>query len=223
MGLILNLETSTKNCSVSLFKNGEMIAVCEEAKEQYQHAEKLHLFIQWCMEAAEVKPKDLEAICVSKGPGSYTGLRIGVSAAKGLCFALGIPLISINSLHVLAQGYKGEADLITPMLDARRQEVYTAIFNHEMTELSPTEALILEANSFDKYAHKKIAFIGDGSTKAKEILNQNHSAEFIYQLPSARHMGKWAEHMFNNNIFEDTAYFEPFYLKDFIAGKTTKK
>ena len=219
MALILNLETSTRNCSVSIARDGELVALCEENKESYEHAEKLHLFMKWALEAEDLSFSDLDAVCVGKGPGSYTGLRIGVSAAKGLCFALNIPLISINSLEIIANSYSGEADYIIPMTDARRKEVYTATFNQNKELITPTEAKILDENSFLDLKDEKIIFLGDGAEKASEILDLPNCEFFPQNLPSAKYMIETSYQKFLNKDFEDIAYFEPFYLKDFVAGK----
>lgn len=219
MAFILNIETSTKNCSVSIGKDGECIALCEESSEQYQHAEKLHLFMQWALEAENLSFKDLSGVCVSKGPGSYTGLRIGVSAAKGICFALSIPLISLNSLEILAHAYQGEAQYILPMIDARRKEVYTAIFNGEKEKKSSTQAVILNENSFQELNDSTLAVLGDGAQKASSILTLTNCDFYPNTLPSAKHMAKLSYEKYQKQLFEDLAYFEPFYLKDFVAGK----
>lgn len=216
---ILHLETSTKNCSVSISRNGELLAACEEFDDNYAHSEKLHQFIEWAVQGAEISLKDLDAVCVSKGPGSYTGLRIGVSAAKGLCFGLNIPLISLESLEILAQTQKNKNyDLIIPMIDARRMEVYTAIFNSQGEKIQPIEAKILDENSFQEFKEKSIVFVGDGVEKSKNVLHLPN-AEFIQNThPSAKFMFELAEEKFQHRQFEDVAYFEPFYLKEFIAG-----
>lgn len=220
MALILNLETSTKNCSVSIAQNGEQLALCELTTDGYQHAERLHQFIQWAIEGCEYTLNDLDAVAVGKGPGSYTGLRIGVSAAKGISFALGIPLLSMNSLDILAHCDKKEDfDLIIPMTDARRKEVYTKTFDANLNEITPTEAKILDENSFQEYADKKVLFVGDGAEKAKEILILPKAEFYMDILPSAKFMGFAMEQRFKEQKFEDVAYFEPFYLKDFVAGK----
>ncbi|QAR30512.1 tRNA (adenosine(37)-N6)-threonylcarbamoyltransferase complex dimerization subunit type 1 TsaB [Ornithobacterium rhinotracheale] len=220
MALILNIETSTRNCSVSVARNGEMLALCEESKENYEHAEKLHRFMQWALEAEDLSFSDLDAICVSKGPGSYTGLRIGVSAAKGLCFALNIPLLSMNSLEILARAAQGAAaDYIIPMIDARRKEVYTAIFTPQMQAVEPTSAKILDENSFSAFQSKKVLILGDGAGKASEILALNEATYHSDSLPSAKDMCAQSFALFQAQKFEDVAYFEPFYLKDFVAGK----
>lgn len=174
--------------------------------------------MQWALEAEGLHFKDLDAVCVGKGPGSYTGLRIGVSAAKGLCFALNIPLLSINSLEIIANAYNGEAEYIIPMTDARRKEVYTAIFNNKKEFICDTEAKILDENSFKELQNKKIAILGDGAKKASEILSLKKVEFFTEILPSAKSMVEISYKKFINNFFEDTAYFEPFYLKDFVAG-----
>ncbi|SMC33240.1 tRNA (adenosine(37)-N6)-threonylcarbamoyltransferase complex dimerization subunit type 1 TsaB [Moheibacter sediminis] len=216
---ILHIETSTKNCSVSISRNGKMLCLCEEYDQNYGHSEKLHQFVNWALEGAEISLKELDAVCVSKGPGSYTGLRIGVSAAKGFCFGLDIPLISLNSLEILGQTQIDKGfDLIIPMIDARRMEVYTASFDDNGKMISDIEAKVLDETSFQELADKKTAFVGDAVEKSKPVLNLPH-AEFIEGIhPSAKQMIALAEKKFIQKEFEDVAYFEPFYLKEFIAG-----
>ncbi|ADX67994.1 tRNA (adenosine(37)-N6)-threonylcarbamoyltransferase complex dimerization subunit type 1 TsaB [Weeksella virosa] len=219
MALLLQIETSTKNCSVALSKDGHTIASIDENSDGYVHGEKLHQFIQWAIEGTPYTLQEIDGVCVSKGPGSYTGLRIGVSAAKGLAFSLGVPLISINSLQVLANAFQGaDCDLIIPMIDARRMEVYTAIFSSDAKALTPTEAKIIDEDSFRDLSNKKLLLIGDGAMKTKEIL-QTLNADFVEAFPTAKAMSKMAAEKFNRQEFEDVAYFEPFYLKDFVAGK----
>jgi len=219
--ILLHLETSTKNCSVAISRNSELLCLCEEFDQNYGHSEKLHQFVNWALEGAEISLKEIDAVCVSKGPGSYTGLRIGVSAAKGFCFGLDIPIISLNSLEILAQTQVGnDFDLIIPMIDARRMEVYTAVFDKNGKQISEIEAKILDENSFQEFTDKKIVFVGDGVEKSKAILNLPN-AEFLEGIhPSAKQMIQLAEEKFNQKEFEDMAYFEPFYLKEFIAGKS---
>ncbi|MGV4438968.1 tRNA (adenosine(37)-N6)-threonylcarbamoyltransferase complex dimerization subunit type 1 TsaB [Ornithobacterium rhinotracheale] len=220
MALILNIETSTRNCSVSVARDGELVALCEESKENYEHAEKLHRFMQWALEAEDLSFEDLDAVCVSKGPGSYTGLRIGVSAAKGLCFSLNIPLLSLNSLEILARSVENEnADYIIPMIDARRKEVYTATFTPQMQIIEKTNAKILDETSFQSFNDKKIIVLGDGASKASEILKLENATYLTESLPSAKDMCAESFKLYQNQQFEDVAYFEPFYLKDFVAGK----
>lgn len=222
---ILNIETATKNCSVALAKNGETI-LCKEISELgYSHAEKLHVFIEEICKESSIQLKDLQAIAVSKGPGSYTGLRIGVSAAKGFCFALDIPLISVDTLSVLASqavSIAKENDLIVPMIDARRMEVYSAIFNSKLEKVREIEAQILDENSFASIENT-VYFVGDSSEKAKSVLTQSNFIfldKIIY--PSAKDMSAISFQKFLNKDFEDVAYFEPFYLKDFLIT-TSKK
>lgn len=216
---ILHIETSTKNCSVSISRNGKLLCLCEEYDEQYGHSEKLHQFVNWALEGAEISLNELDAVCVSKGPGSYTGLRIGVSAAKGFCFGLDIPLLSLNSLEILAQSQVDKNfDLIIPMIDARRMEVYTTIFDGKGNMVSEIEAKVLDESSFQEFADKKIAFVGDAVEKSKSVFNLPN-AKFLQGIhPSAKQMIALAEAKFTQKAFEDVAYFEPFYLKEFIAG-----
>lgn len=220
---ILHLETSSKNCSVAISDNEELLCVCEEISENYKQSESLHTFIKWALEGAELSLLDIDAVCLGKGPGSYTGLRIGAASAKGFCFALDIPLIAVNSMKTMVEPFVGKGyDIIFPLIDARRMEVYTAGYNGaDGQEILPPINLILEENSFQEYIGKEILFVGDGAKKAKEILNI--PADFQEKIyPSARFLVKEAIEKFNKKDFEDIAYFEPFYLKDFQGGKKTK-
>lgn len=218
--ILLHLETSTKNCSVAITQNGKQLCLCEENDEHYGHSEKLHKFVEWALEGAEIQLQDLDAVCVSKGPGSYTGLRIGVSAAKGFCYGLNIPLLSLNSLEILAQSQVGKGfDFIIPMIDARRMEVYTAIFDGNGKQLTDIEAKVLDETSFMEYTDKKVRFVGDGVEKSKEVLKLPLADFNTEVLSSAEWMKDLAETKFQNQDFEDVAYFEPFYLKEFQAGK----
>jgi tRNA threonylcarbamoyladenosine biosynthesis protein TsaB len=218
MAYILNLETSTKNCSVSLAKNGETILCKEIAEQGYSHAEKLHVFIEEIVNEANLNFSEIKAVAVSKGPGSYTGLRIGVSAAKGLCYALQIPLISIDTMQVLAK--KAVVDgLIVPMIDARRMEVYSAIFDKNHNKIKDVEAEILTENSYQDF-DQTIYFVGDCQEKCKTVLVKDNF-KFLPEIvfPSANEMSQLSFEKFQNNDFEDVAYFEPFYLKDFMLTK----
>ena len=219
MAAILCLETATTNCSVALSIDGEIVAIREENDRNYSHAEKLHLFIDEVLKEANFDKNKLDAIAISKGPGSYTGLRIGVSAAKGLCYALDIPLISTPTLEVLAQQIECEDCFIIPLLDARRMEVYSAVFNSEKKQLRETKAEIIDASSFSEFLNeKKTLFLGDGAPKFQEICN-HQNAIFIENLfPSSKEMGSMAEAKYKISDIEDVAYFEPFYLKEFISG-----
>ena len=224
MALLLNIETTTTNCSVSLSKDGAIVILKEDYDTSYSHAERLHVFIEDVLQETGVKKTELDAIAVSKGPGSYTGLRIGVSAAKGLCFALDIPLISIDTLEALAYQVKANDGIIVPMLDARRMEVYSAIFSSEYKKIRETQAQILDEASFLDYLSKsKVYFIGNGVEKTKTLITHEHAVFIEGRLPSASEMGFLGYTKFKKNDIEDVAYFEPYYLKDFIALKPKKK
>ena len=218
MAYILHLETATKNCSVALAKDGALIAVRELAEAGYTHAEKLHVFIEEVLAVGQITMQDLHAIAVSQGPGSYTGLRIGVSAAKGLSYALAIPMIALDTLQTLARKLSITDGLIIPMIDARRMECYTAVFDKTYLPLRNTEAQIITPEIFDTYAGT-IHFLGDGAPKCKELLNQER---FVFHddliFPSAQEMVTEAFAKFQQGDFVDVAYFEPFYLKEFMLG-----
>lgn len=223
MATILNIETTTTNCSVSLSKQGETLVLKEDYSANYSHAESLHVFIDEVLKTSQMKPSDIDAIAVSKGPGSYTGLRIGVSAAKGLCYALDKPLISVSTLESLSHQVQISDGIIVPMLDARRMEIYSAVFNAEHQIIRDIQAQILENNLFLEYLEKtKVYFIGNAVNKTKSII-QNKNAVFIdNKLPSANELGKLAFLKFLRNDFENVAYFEPYYLKDFIDLRQVK-
>jgi tRNA threonylcarbamoyladenosine biosynthesis protein TsaB len=219
MAYILNLETSTKNCSVSLAENGKTV-LCKEISEQgFSHAEKLHVFIEEILQEVNINITQLEAIAVSKGPGSYTGLRIGVSSAKGLCYALGIPLISIDTMQILAKKVAVTDGLIVPMIDARRMEVYSAVFDFNHNKISEVKAEVLTENSYQDF-DQNVYFIGDCQEKCKTVLIKDNF-KFLPEIvfPSANEMSALSFEKFQNNDFEDVAYFEPFYLKDFMLTK----
>ena len=219
---ILNIETATKNCSVALAKEGKTILYKEIAEEGYSHAERLHVFIEEIIKEAGINLNDLSAIAVSQGPGSYTGLRIGVSAAKGLCFALDIPLIAVDTLQVLALQVKITNGLIIPMIDARRMEVYSAIFNSNFEKKREVCAEIITENSFEEW-NKTLYFIGDCAEKSKSVLNKEN---FIFlediKYPSAKEMSALSYEKFKINDTLDVAYFEPYYLKDFMITMPKK-
>lgn len=223
MTYILNIETATKNCSVSLAKNGETILCKEIAEQGYSHAEKLHVFIEDILKESGVRATDLKAIAVSKGPGSYTGLRIGVSTAKGLCYALEIPLISVDTLEVMAMQVSVENGLIIPMIDARRMEVYSAVFDTKHNKIMEVQAEILTADSYSEIT-EDLYIIGDCQEKCKTVLTKDHF-HFLPQVvfPSANEMSGLSYSKFLENDFEDVAYFEPFYLKDFLISKPSEK
>ena len=218
MAYILHLETSTKQCSVALAHKGELLASRILLNESFSHSEKLHLFISEVLQEAKLKSADLDAVAVSKGPGSYTGLRIGVAAAKGLCFGLNIPLIALNALKILAQASTEQnTDYIIPMMDARRMEVYTAVFDSRRNWVEDTSALVLSRDSFKELLKDQtVLVLGDGAQKFKELnpeINAVFPSEIFY--PKAVDMTPLAWEKFNSQAFESLAYFEPFYLKDF--------
>ena len=220
MPLILNLETATKNCSVSVAEDGVTVSLKEFAGEGYAHAEKLHVFIEEVLADAGKTFADLDAIAVSMGPGSYTGLRIGVSAAKGLCYALNVPLIAIDTLELLARQIAVEEGVIIPMIDARRMEVYNAVFTPGFTKLRETKAEIITADSFAEL-NGPVHLCGDGAEKCREVLG--NSGKFVYhgnvQYPSASQMSQLSYNKYKISDTVDVAYFEPYYLKDFIVNK----
>jgi tRNA threonylcarbamoyladenosine biosynthesis protein TsaB len=223
LSYILNIETATKNCSVALAKDGKTMLCKEIAEEGYSHAERLHVFIEEIIKEAGITFQDISAIAVSQGPGSYTGLRIGVSAAKGLCFALDVPLIAVDTLQVLALQAKVSNGLIIPMLDARRMEVYSAIFTPNFENKRAVQAEIITENSFEDLA-ETLYFVGDCTEKCKTFLTKEN---FIFldeiKYPSAREMSLISFEKYKNNDFVDVAYFEPYYLKDFMMTVSKKQ
>lgn len=228
MALILSIETSTEVCSVSLSKNGKLLFE-KESDEGLNHSELLTVFIQDLFTENEQNFADLDAVAVSKGPGSYTGLRIGVSVAKGLCFALNIPLIAISTIDAMgffaaqnAQKYNANAAneelLFCPMIDARRMEVYTALINKKGERISPITAEIIDEHSFSaELQQHKILFFGNGALKCKDKLTHSNALFLGPQKASAQFMHELAKIKYNKKEFEDVAYFEPFYLKNFVA------
>ena len=221
MARILSIETSTLSCSVSLSENGLEASRAEYQSENYSHAEKLSPLIHECIATSSISLNDLDAITVCKGPGSYTGLRIGVSTAKGLCFGLKIPLIAMDSTEVLCQmawQKYPEATNCAPMIDARRMEVYSANFSRELGRQSECEAIIVDEDSFSELHGHKVIFLGDAAAKCEEVLKRPNGT-FDQCFSSASAMDAEAERRYQNREFEDVAYFEPYYLKDFIAGK----
>ena len=222
MALILGIETSVKTCSVALSKDGDLIALKEITETDFSHSEKLHGFIASLFENSNYKMLDLEAVAVSKGPGSYTGLRIGVSAAKGLCYGLDIPLIGVSTLEAMQVALREkDTEFYVPMIDARRMEVFSAVFDTDLKRVNNDEALLIDADSFhDLLEANTISFFGNGAAKCKEII-QHDNAVFIDDFtPSAAAVNQLAEKAYLQTKFEDIAYFEPFYLKEvFFAQK----
>ncbi len=225
MSLILQIETATTSCSVAIARDGVVLAY-KEANQRNIHAEVITRFIDDIITDAAGTYNQLDAIAVSCGPGSYTGLRIGISTAKGLCFALDKPLIAIETLEAMAHGVESKEayndnTLLCPMIDARRMEVFTAVFNVQGDRIQATSAVIIDENSFnDLLANNKILFFGDGAEKCEAILGGNLNAAFLPGfINSSTHLTQKAFEKFKNKDFEDVAYFEPYYLKEFIAGK----
>lgn len=222
MSYILNIETATKNCSVALAKEGKTILCKEIAEEGYSHAERLHVFIEEIIVEAGIEWKDLAAVAVSQGPGSYTGLRIGVSAAKGLCYALEIPLIAVDTLQALASKVNVADGLIVPMIDARRMEVYSAVFSASLEKRREVQAEIITESSFEDFT-EKVYFVGDCNEKCKAVLTKDN---FVFlddiKYPSAHEMSALSFDKYKISDTVDVAYFEPYYLKDFLIT-TAKK
>lgn len=227
MATILQIETATQVCSVAISLNGETIALKEETAQNI-HASKLTLFIEDVVKAAGLKYTDLDAIAVSKGPGSYTGLRIGVSTAKGLCFALDKPLIAVGTLQMMANGYMQKhanyGGLICPMIDARRMEVFTSVYDNKLNEIEVVNAKIVDDKSFIlELESNYITFIGDGAAKCAAVLAHDNAHFDAENYNSAANMSKLAHLAFVAGDFNDVAYFEPFYLKDFVFTTPKKK
>ena len=226
--MILCIETSTAVCSVALVENGNVIALRESIDGQ-NHAEKITIFIDEIMKETNVVYKDLDAIAVSMGPGSYTGLRIGVSTAKGFCYALEKPLIAVDTLAAMAYGFISSqlsaisyqpTAILCPMIDARRMEVYTAFFNEKLERTSETEALVIDENSFMELKQNNHLYLfGDGADKLAALFENDDNITVVEKFRcSAAYMSTLAEEAFKNKDFVDVAYFEPFYLKNFVPG-----
>jgi tRNA threonylcarbamoyladenosine biosynthesis protein TsaB len=223
MPSILCIETSTTVCSVAIGNENGLIAH-KEVNAGYTHAENLHVFIDEVIKESGLNRNDIDAIAVGKGPGSYTGLRIGVSAAKGIAYALKIPLISMNTLLNLCVGAKKTIQdseiMLCPMLDARRMEVYTALYNQTFEEIVSTNALIITPESLSDLTSKgNIVLFGDGANKCAELIKDNSKISLLENImPSATNMIEYSIEQYNKKQFEDVAYFEPFYLKEFFTG-----
>lgn len=222
MALILQIETTTSSCSVALSRAGETLAV-KELDERNIHASSLTLFIEEVLREAGITLHDINAVAVSMGPGSYTGLRIGVSVAKGICYALDIPLLAVDTLKAMASRmsrmHEKPGALFCPMIDARRMEVYTAVFSADLETLSATEAKIIDEHSFYNFLEQHtMVFFGDGAMKCKDVLGDKSHAVFIGEFSnSAADMSQLAFTQYSGGAFEDVAYFEPYYLKEFLA------
>ena len=218
MAIILHLETATTNCSVSISRDDEIIVLKENNAASYSHSEQLHVFIKEALKEASLSFSDLDAVAISKGPGSYTGLRIGVSAAKGICFSLDIPLISIPTLQSMAnQVDLKPGELVIPVLDARRMEVYSCVYDNNYQKIRETRAEVINEESFVEYV------MGSGAEKCRGVLQHPN---FIFNesvVPSAKDMVSIAFEKYESKQFEDVAYFEPYYLKDFVLQQKKKK
>jgi tRNA threonylcarbamoyladenosine biosynthesis protein TsaB len=219
MSYILNIETATKNCSVALAKEGKTIVCKELATENFSHAEKLHVFIEAILVECKIQFSELNAIAVSQGPGSYTGLRIGVSSAKGLCYALNIPMIAIDTLQLLAKQIQIDNGIILPMIDARRMEVFSAFYDENYNQIRATKAEIIDESSYQEIS-ETIHLVGDGIGKFTNTLTDE---KFVFHnavvYPSANEMSALSFEKYQQSEFVDVAYFEPFYLKDFLLIK----
>lgn len=216
--VILHIESATKVCSVAISSNGKLIDCKEDASDQFMHGESLTLFIEELMQRNNLQMNDLVAVSVSSGPGSYTGLRIGVSTAKGLCYALKIPLIAIQTMESMAElgKEKHPNSTLVPMIDARRMEVYCQIFNSNLSTLKDLSADILDEVTYSEY--EPFVCFGDGAPKMHQLwLNRNIIFD-LELLPSAKGQVRLANEKFIKQEFEDLAYFTPFYLKEFMAG-----
>ena len=221
MTRILLIETSTALCSVALAEDGRIVATRESAEPRV-HAAMTAPYVKEVLGDRSVR--DLDAVCVGKGPGSYTGLRVGVSTAKGLCFGAGVPLLAVCTLDILAGDGRTEPDMtkVVPMIDARRMEVYTAVYSPAGERLTEIEAKVIGPDSFaDELAAGPVLFIGDGALKCKDVLT-SPNAHFREAFPLASAMAPLAEKAYNEKQFEDLAYFEPFYLKEFVATVSRK-
>ena len=232
MANILLIETSTRVCSVGVAINGQLISLREDFSANYSHSALLTVFIEEVLASANLTIKEVNAVAVSQGPGSYTGLRIGVSAAKGVCYALDVPLIAVDTLKAMAvqclEHKKEELQLarhdnfpllLCPMIDARRMEVYHALFDVDLNNVLPTQAKIIDNNSFaDLLKNHRLAFFGDGAEKCSGFIQHENAIFFDDVFPSVKGMLVEALEKLARRQFVDVAYFEPYYLKDFVAG-----
>ncbi len=228
MAILFNLETSTTLCSVAVSKDG-MIVFNKQSEDGPSHATLLGSYVEEAMSFVRAQNFKIDAVAVSCGPGSYTGLRIGVSTAKGLCYALNVPLIAVNTLELLActllfDDSVDEDSLLCPMIDARRMEVYAAIYDRSLQPLRPVTADIIDESSYLGFLDKhKICFFGNGADKCKQTILHPHASFKSDVHPLAQNMVALAEKSFRDSSFVDIAYFEPFYLKDFVATVAKNK
>ncbi len=228
MALLLSIETSTEICSIAISKDGKCLYSLIDT-EKNAHSQKLIVYIEEAFRKLNLTVQDFDAVAVSGGPGSYTGLRIGMSIAKAISYALEKPLISLSTLHILANGYLENSSpdmngfFIISMIDARRMEVFGCVIDQNFEEIEAVSTVIIDENSFSKYLVKPCFFVGNGATKCKEVFRDNPNAHFPDILASAEYMISLAEKAYQKHDFEDTAYCEPFYVKEYIAGKPNVK
>lgn len=225
---ILNIDTATDICSVALTRGSEVVALRENADGK-SHAKTLLPFIRDILSEQQIAPDALDAVSLSTGPGSYTGLRIGTSTAKGICYAMGIPLIGIPTLQLIAAPFAERYDSLTnyvicPLLDARRMEVFTSVYTPDLQQVNPVSAVIVDENSFTEILSKKqVLFCGNGVEKCRDLLKKSPHSHFDTTPISAKNMAKIALKKFESKQFEDVAYFEPYYFKEYIAAKSHVK
>jgi len=221
MAYLLAIETATEICSIALGDNAQCVALVESDKEN-SHAEKIMVFVKEALRQANISPSMLDAICISEGPGSYTGLRIGTSSAKGLCYALNIPLIAVSTLHSMAWGAREKypkQNQYCPMIDARRMEVYSAIYNSDLQIITHPTNVIVDENAYSEFLQKdSVVFSGNAVEKTKSLLLSNANAVFADTKTSASYLLELGYEKYKRKDFVDTAYFEPFYLKEFQSG-----
>ena len=224
MSIILNIETSSKNCSVSISENGKIIGLKEQSFDEYSHSKSLHVFIDEIFKQTKLSPQKLSAVAISEGPGSYTGLRIGVSAAKGICVALNLPLIAIDTMQILARKIECAEGYIISAMDARRDEIYYSIFKSNNCKIpikvGKTDYMILNSDSFSNYFKSStINFVGNCNEKIKRFVNHKNIIFSDIMLPSANEMGIISFSRFKKSEYEDISDFQPKYLKEFRGKK----
>ena len=217
MSLILNIETSTTNCSVSISRDEKIIAFEEKNFEKYSHSKILHVYIDKLLKNLDIEINDISAVSISEGPGSYTGLRIGSATAKGICFALKIPLIAIDTMDILAKKIKSTKGYIIPNLDAGRNEIYFSVFDYTYQKIQSTNFKEVNTKSFEKYLDFELVyFIGNANNKLKKFLNSKNAIFSKEELPSSLEMASLSFEKFSRNEFIEIDHFEPNYLKNFI-------
>ena len=224
MCIILNIETSSKNCSVSISENGKIIGLKEQSFDEYSHSKSLHVFIDEIFKQTKLSPQKLSAVAISEGPGSYTGLRIGVSAAKGICVALNLPLIAIDTMQILARKIECAEGYIISAMDARRDEIYYSVFKSNNCKIpikvGKTDCMIITSDSFSNYFESStVNFVGNCNEKINKFLNHDNIIFSDFMLPSANEMGIISFASFKKGEFEDVSDFQPKYLKEFGGKK----